>query len=425
LAPKAKPRGAVEDSQVPLEAVRHAAALITRSSSTPGSGPSPAASTPGNSYAAAQKSPLQPQVSSARTPYVVPAFSGGGILLSPRPGAAAVGGESRQTRADNDALQHAPDGTTPGVASDSIPVTPRVLSPTTPVIAANAVLSPSTAVAAVTAPYLVNEGAQRSFQAVTTTVDHMLQNLQRVLQRVLKDGDEASAKTCSDDQKGGRHTSRPGGGAGGATNLTPSQEAYSSSYEGFDDGDGKAAESTIEVDLGGDSDAYNLDDTLGADGEEGEEEDEMLLYTRIQHEVSRLGAGMQQFVLPNSNSSEDGEWGETGSGTAVARPPKTGAGAVTAASPPSALFAARAQKSQRARGEVPDAVVQRLCAYRMEQFQYIAYNERLWNTSTTSQFAFAQRLTAALLEECWAEVMAEVDAIMSDYVEGLVDHELQ
>ena len=61
----------------------------------------------------------------------------------------------------------------------------------------------------------------------------------------------------------------------------------------------------------------------------------------------------------------------------------------------------------------------------MEHFQYIAYNERLWNTSTTSQFVFAQRLTAALLEECWAEVMAEVDANMSEYVEGLVEHELQ
>ena len=436
LAPKAKPKGAVEDSQVPVEAVRHAAALIVRSNSTPGSGLSPVTSTPGNSYAAGQRS-SQPQTSSARTPPVGSAFSGGGgggILLSPRPSSVNVNADHGQPQQpiDDGSLPHFAG--TPAGGRDPVPATPPFLTSTGAMGSASratasvsgdagaAAPSPPT-VAGVSAALPVNEDAQRSFQEVSSQVDHMLQSLQRVLERVCKDGDEVpaskAAATALAFRKGGKKAS-----------AVPSEEAYPSSFEEASR-DGGYAEDAIEVNL----DSDNIHEDSEGEGEE-EEEDEMLLYTRIQHEVSRLGTEMSQFALPNS--SEDGEGSEAKEAAAVTA--ASGADtsrsgripADTAASGPPRSSALQSVQSlaprappRRARGEVPDAVVQRLCAYRMEHFQYIAYNERLWNTSTTSQFVFAQRLTAALLEECWAEVMAEVDANMSEYVEGLVEHELQ
>lgn len=409
LAPKAKPKAALGDSQVPVEAVRHAAALMSRSSSTPASGASPATSTPGNSYAAAakaaaaaQRSSPAPQVSSARTPPATSAFSSGGILVSPRPNTVNVNADRRHLHAEDMHFPEAPVRAA-HVATPSLPVTAAV---------APAAAPPSSAVAvgeggvASSGPLPVNEAAQQSFQAVSTRVDHMLQNLQRMLQGVFKDGDEPPRKAIAEATRRKAHTRTSSSGEGN----------YASSFEESDSGGDHAADAARLAD--------DSLDRLADTGEEDESaEDEMLLYTRIQHKVSRLGAEMNHFALPPD--SDEGESSEKDAlHNAAAR-----AGAAQSPqqpSPPSGLAqAGKAGAPRRARGSVPDAVVQRLCAYRMEHFQYIACNERLWNTSTTSQFVFAQRLTAALLEECWAEVMTEVDANMSEYVEGLLDHELQ
>lgn len=426
LAPKAKPKAALGDSQVPVEAVRHAAALITRSNSTPASGMSPAASTPGNSYAATASSPAaggggsygqrlsqqqqQSQVSSARTPPVTSAFSGGGILVSPRPNTVNVNAERQRLHVD-------------GVAS-SFPdalVEARGSQPATP-SANETFLPPSVATAADTA-LPINPGAQQSFLKVSSKVDGMLQNLQRVLQRVLKDGDTLSAGEVGGDRT---KASPP---LLAAPSSQPGDGAYTSSIEESVH-DVHRAEHTIEVDL----DTSNFDDdgssSRGAvDVGDGEEEDEMLLYTRIQHRVSRLGEEMNNLAVPNSSSTDEGEWGSEARNAAAAsreaESAQEGLSLAFSSSRPPARAQATQPAPRRVRGTLPDAVVQRLCAHRMEHFQYIAYNERLWNNSTTSQFVFAQRLTAALIEECWSEVMAEVDANMSEYVEGLIDHELQ
>ncbi|KPA82666.1 hypothetical protein ABB37_02497 [Leptomonas pyrrhocoris] len=419
LAPKAKPKGAVVDSQIPVEAVRHAAALITRANSTPTIEPSPNTSTPGNSYVAAHASPQsqQPPMSRIRSNPVGFAH-GGSILLSPRPRTVEVSADSRQQHMDGG--QHSPEA--PVGSAVSAPITPR-FSTRTGAAVAEAAAAPagvSTAAGASTA-VPVNEGAQQSFQAVSSKVDHMLQNLQRMLRRVYKDGgDEVPDKLVEADPKTQQRTTR-GGGVGA---RTPSEDdAYSSSFE----------ESDSEKDTtGAGNDSYNIyreEDGLGVDGED----DEMLLYTQIQHKVSRLGAAMSRLTLPSSSEDGEGSVAREAAAAAAAVAFRQAERSSTApAAPPSssALSPGRSPGSRpaaarRARGDIPDGIVQRLCAYRMEHFQYIAYNERLWNTSTTSQFVFAQRLTAALLEECWAEVMAEVDANMSEYVEGLVDHELQ
>ncbi|CCW71540.1 unnamed protein product [Phytomonas sp. Hart1] len=85
----------------------------------------------------------------------------------------------------------------------------------------------------------------------------------------------------------------------------------------------------------------------------------------------------------------------------------------------------RVLKSKPQRGMMPDTVVRRLLAHQRTAHEYIAYNERQYNTSQSSQYVFAQRLTNALLEDCFTEVVEEVGHIMDDYVLGLVDHELQ
>ncbi|KPI90066.1 hypothetical protein ABL78_0819 [Leptomonas seymouri] len=428
LAPKAKPKGAVEDFQVPVEAVRHAAALITRSGSSPASQSSPVTSTPGSSYVAAQRSLQQQQqrvqVSGARTPLGVPAIGSSGILLSPRPRTVNVNADRRAQHVDGS--RQFPEA--PVASLDPARSTPSFSTPTsaatTSTAATNACARDSTAVGT-SAALPVDEGAQHFFQEVSSKVDHMLQNMQRMLQRVYKDDGEVPDRLADAAQQDLKGPSR-GGGARGKPQSSDS--AYSSSFVEPVNGGAFHIKGRPEVDLEGDA-VYREFDGIEMDSEE----DEMLLYTQVQHRVSRLDAEVNRLALPNS--SEDGEGSEL-RGTAAAAVATASRQAETssaAAAPPSAFSAstpgwlqgARPAASRRARGQIPDAIVQRLCAYRMEHFQHIAYNERLWNTSTTSQFVFAQRLTAALLEECWAEVIAEVEATMSEYVEGLVDHELQ
>lgn len=85
----------------------------------------------------------------------------------------------------------------------------------------------------------------------------------------------------------------------------------------------------------------------------------------------------------------------------------------------------RKDKWDKRNGRMPEAMRQRLLTARKTALEYIAYEERQWNTSAVSQFTFAQRLTQALADDGFAEVMEEVRHILDDYVEGLAEHELQ
>ncbi|CCW60805.1 unnamed protein product [Phytomonas sp. EM1] len=77
------------------------------------------------------------------------------------------------------------------------------------------------------------------------------------------------------------------------------------------------------------------------------------------------------------------------------------------------------------RGErMPDSVVRRLLAHQHKAHEYISYSERQYNTSQVSQYLFTQRLTNTLLEDCFSEVVKEVERVMDDYILGLVEHEL-
>lgn len=80
---------------------------------------------------------------------------------------------------------------------------------------------------------------------------------------------------------------------------------------------------------------------------------------------------------------------------------------------------------RRLRGTIPEAMRKRLLTARKEMIECITYNERQWNTSSISQFTFASRLTNTLAEDGFQEIFEEVVSIMDEYVDGLVDHELQ
>ncbi|KAG5480860.1 hypothetical protein LSCM4_06428 [Leishmania orientalis] len=419
LAPKAKPKGAVEGPRVPLEAVRHAAALLSRSGSilpspTNGSG----AGSAHTSYTS--RSPLQqpPRPSSARTPPTASGFDSG-ALRSPRPHTVTVkAGLAAGARRSSGA------GTKSGV------------TPLSGLHAAASPLGPLSCfdIAAYTTTPTgewVSPTTKKSFEELFSAIDHMLLDHQKMLRQVYKDTPIPSGRAAK--QTGGlAAASQPSRKAFRVPVTDPADSPGSSldlSWQGRGDetsqaeryADGAAA--TIEVDVGSDSGTGEEPPPLHS--LRGEADDEMLLYTQLQHQLTELDADMIRLGLENvSEEAAEGSDSATGDGadrgsTLARGTPMLHSSSLNAAS------VRQPARRQRARGEVPEAIVQRLCTYRMNNFQYIAYNERLWNSSSTSQFVFAQRLTAALMEECWGEVMAEIGTIMDDYVDGLADHELQ
>ncbi|EKF31409.1 hypothetical protein MOQ_004754 [Trypanosoma cruzi marinkellei] len=80
---------------------------------------------------------------------------------------------------------------------------------------------------------------------------------------------------------------------------------------------------------------------------------------------------------------------------------------------------------RRRRGEMPRVIVERLRSFQKEHQEYIRYTEKQWNSSHVTEQVFAQRLTETLVEDAFQEVLQEVGSILDTYVEGLVLHELQ
>lgn len=146
-----------------------------------------------------------------------------------------------------------------------------------------------------------------------------------------------------------------------------------------------------------------LEDAILMEGEEEDEDgfllDDALVVSRIERRLDTMAKEMAQV----QSGSDDTESLLAGDGT---RQGET-------------------NKKKRQRGEMPEAMKKRLLSARVEAFEYIAYRERLWNTSRVSQFTFSQRLTTSLMEDAYNEVLDEVLGILDDYVEGLADHELQ
>ncbi|KAG5481177.1 hypothetical protein CUR178_06409 [Leishmania enriettii] len=419
LAPKAKPKGAVEGPRVPLEAVRHAAALLSRSGSilpspTNGSG----AGSAHTSYKS--RSPLrQPRrPSTARTPPTASGFDCG-VLRSQRPHTVTVkAGSAAGARPSSGA------GPTSGV---------------TPLSGFRAAVSPLGPLSGFdTAAYTttptgesVSLATKKSFEELFSAVDHMLLDHQKMLRQVYKDTPIPSGGAAK--QTGGSAAaSQPSRKAFRAPANGPADSPGSSldlSWQGLGDETSQAeryldgAEATIEVDVG--SDSGTGDEPPPLHSLRGEPDDEMLLYTQLQHQLTELDADMALLGLENMGE-EAAEGSDSATGDGAERGFTLGRGTPMLHSSSLNIASVRQPaRRQRPRGEVPEAIVQRLCTYRMNNFQYIAYNERLWNNSSTSQFVFAQRLTAAMMEECWGEVMAEIGTIMDDYVDGLAEHELQ
>lgn len=143
-----------------------------------------------------------------------------------------------------------------------------------------------------------------------------------------------------------------------------------------------------------------LEDALLQESEESEELDEALVFSRMARRLDAMEREIDK-VKPDEDDED-----ELPSGAKLLR-------SVDAAA------------AKRRRGAMPEAMRKRLLSARKEAFEYIAYNERQWNTSSVSQFAFAHRLTSMMAEDGFHEVLEEVLTIMDDYVEGLAEHELQ
>ncbi|GET87932.1 hypothetical protein, conserved [Leishmania tarentolae] len=427
LAPKAKPKGAVEGTHVPPEAVRHASALLSRSSSFH---PSPTMGSRGdsahNSYAAGmplqqqqqQQQQQQPYHSSARSTRTASGF-GGGIPQSPRPHTVTVHNSMTYSGGD-DADSNMPEGTTSS-AKFRTAVSPLGLLPP----------PDGSAFVALPTGNQVSATSKKSFEELASAIDDMLVDHQQLLRQVYK-GSHATSRRGTRQPGRSPAADRPSQKVD-TISATDEVSLHASSFEVDSEGlayePEKAARYTdgvgtpTEMDFDSDVAVGNEDAPLHTIS--AEVEDEMLIYTQLQQQLTQLDADMARLGLETVNDgvAEDIH-GETSDGARRVSPLGRSASMMQTSSSKIALVHQPA-RPQRTRGEVPDAIVQRLCAYRMNNFQYIAYNERLWNTSSISQFVFAQRLTAALAEECWSEVMAEVGSIMDEYVDGLADHELQ
>jgi hypothetical protein len=76
-------------------------------------------------------------------------------------------------------------------------------------------------------------------------------------------------------------------------------------------------------------------------------------------------------------------------------------------------------------GHVPGHVVERILRSRADTMELRRSAERLYNTSSISQYVFADRATDAILGDLIDEVLAEIGDLCDDYVDGVAAHELQ
>ena len=77
------------------------------------------------------------------------------------------------------------------------------------------------------------------------------------------------------------------------------------------------------------------------------------------------------------------------------------------------------------RGNMPRTMLDSILLTKAETREVMRYNEQLWNTSSISQTLFGERLTATLLDDLFSEVMQEVQVALDEYVDGLVEYEMQ
>lgn len=93
--------------------------------------------------------------------------------------------------------------------------------------------------------------------------------------------------------------------------------------------------------------------------------------------------------------------------------------------PPKGAPPSSSSHPTRIRGFIPAATVRAIKAAQATQHEVLRHNEDMWNTSTTSQYAFASRLTDVLLDDLVTELSDEMELLLTEYVEGLAEHELQ
>lgn len=330
LGAKAKPKGAQDSPRVPMEAIRHAAALI--SSEMDGKRPQ---------WAQTLRSPAVPQ----------PAGLEGRCSASYSPQPLAI--------ASGDLLRHP---LTPSASTAPLPPEAELTRDEDGGI-----------------PVADNRGSL-PLGELARAIDKMLDDHQHILAEVVDQTGRDGRRDVAD----GSSTHDEAATAG--CHRRPSK--------------GNDTENIME--------AVDLSLELSSDPDD-DVADEMLLYARVQEKLNRMDADIERLEEHRRNDVyEDFHMKQQ---TLLPRTPTQ---------EPQPLPPPR-----RKRGDIPNAVTRRLQAYRAEAHEYIAYNEKLWNTSSTSQFAFAQRLTHALFEDCLSEVVTEVAGIMDEYVEGLAENELQ
>nr|CCC94515.1 unnamed protein product [Trypanosoma congolense IL3000] len=243
--------------------------------------------------------------------------------------------------------------------------------------------------------------------ALSLCIDKMLHDHRKVLEGILKDEQTPSGvppSAAEHSQKGGR-----GGAMDGYMDMVQNKLAGEENTALTRGNELVAATGKGH----GNNSLCDLSD----------EEDELLLASRLQRKVKLMGHDIDAIEERHKqcqlSSCEDDGVNQQSGARAVAATKEPGRPVVSSGVRPS-------QKgTTRRRGEIPRAIVERIRSYQKENCEYISYTERLWNTSKVTEQVFAHRLTESLLEDALREVFDEVGGILDTYVEGLMHHELQ
>ncbi|RNF25344.1 uncharacterized protein Tco025E_02227 [Trypanosoma conorhini] len=374
LAPKAKPKAAADVPRVPMEVIRHASALLMGRgvAHAPGHIPSPSAG------AVDPQQPPHASTQSASWDAQTPHFPSG----------------TSQSLLQSSSARR-------GVRRGEL----ETQTGQTPILAMQRALS------------------DEAIAELASAVERMLQDHRAVLDGIMKDKESLPSEAATPTRKKekglhGASTEVGGDGVGGSASRIKGKPAAPRAAPTAD-------ESARIVQQAHDA----LEDI-------SDEEDELLLVSRLQRQVGAMDRELEVIEQRERQrygvSGEGREGHEEDEGERFLRPTEStrrDGRRVVIDEPnrtPSGAAAKRGRgRRHRRRGEIPRAIVERLRSFQKENLEYVRYTEKQWNTSHVTEQVFAQRLTEALAEDAFQEVLQEVGGILDTYVEGLVLHELQ
>lgn len=252
---------------------------------------------------------------------------------------------------------------------------------------------------------------------LASSVERMLQDHQTVLDSIVKEG----VRFSSDLPKGDRKAENEEDDVVDVANDVPSSKTTSC----------VAAKRRLRNAVSEVESARIVRQAYDALEDISDEEDELLLASRLQRQLGAMGRELaaieQREQQHESLNIEKKEYEDKEQSSRPIELQKRRGRSLTIIEPKSTTSKSTRAVSgrRRRRGEMPRAIVERLRSFQKENIEYIRYTEKEWNTSHVTEQVFAQRLANTLLEDAFQEVLEEVGNILDTYVEGLALHELQ